>query len=321
MPRGIGLFAFYRQLWQRFPTSTEVSKSHSPAVARYAPSAPASPRRPNSGRYSRLSLCLARPGLTVVASAQSVGIAVVAFGEIIFPPWPAAIAWRGGCPRPRGSSGTDPGSASACGRRWMAVADARDGREGGRSGPLRAVGISRPSAKRRLPGPSRQSDGRREPAPGIVSSRRPGRRRGCLRRGAARRRIGTWDIGRRTVRWPRTGGLQKGPFFTPLGPGRIRPRIRRANDRPTPREDVGDYISLRAEMIDLSRQEKEILSLRASHKTSQCKGKRATNLTSIRSSRTTIRKSGVRSTGDGFSSGGLAGMSKLMLPAALWASV
>lgn len=69
--RDVGLFAFYRQFWQRVRASPRFSDWRSLRVARDALSSPTSPRRPDLGRNSLLSLRLAPFGLTAVGSART----------------------------------------------------------------------------------------------------------------------------------------------------------------------------------------------------------------------------------------------------------
>ena len=69
---GVGSRKFYRQLWQRLAAVTQVSKSRSRRVARDAVPAPALPGRRIFGENSRPSRSLARPGLSLAATAQSV---------------------------------------------------------------------------------------------------------------------------------------------------------------------------------------------------------------------------------------------------------
>src|SRR5690606_23646958 len=83
--------AFYGQSWQRFATTPIVSKSHSlPAARDPTPGSP-SPRRPDLGQNSRLSLCLTPPGVTAGASAYTahnpLGFRAVGTKSRQFTPW------------------------------------------------------------------------------------------------------------------------------------------------------------------------------------------------------------------------------------------
>ena len=81
MPPGVGLFAYYREFWQHFTPRLGVSNSLFPRLARKARFAPPTREQPDFGPNSRHSLTLAPPGLTAVASAQSLTTKGVALGE------------------------------------------------------------------------------------------------------------------------------------------------------------------------------------------------------------------------------------------------